>query len=226
MNKYISAHFGVSRRKADEWIEKGYVVLNGKKVSEQGLQVEDGDRVEIIEEGLEEKKEFKYFLLNKPEGYVCTKSQDEGKNIFELLPPIPNLAYAGRLDKDSHGLIIVSNDGKFVYKVAGSEHEKTKTYEVKVDMPITDFDLDIMQNGMLIGGKMTKEARVERVNISKFTIELKEGINRQIRRMCRTLGYHVRDLKRIDIHGISDDTLSEGYWRELTQDEIKKILEK
>lgn len=226
MNKYISANFGVSRRKADEWIEKGYVILNGKKVTEQGIRVGESDTLEIVQEAHEEKSEFKYFLLNKPVGYVCTRSSDEGKNIFELLPPIPDLSYAGRLDKESHGLIIVSNDGKFVYNVAGSEFEKVKTYVVKLDMPITDFDLDIMQNGMLIGGKMTKEARVERININKFSIELTEGINRQIRRMCRTLGYHVRDLKRVDIHGISDDTLSEGYWRELTQDEMKKILEK
>jgi len=226
MNKYISAHFGVSRRKADEWIEKGYVVLNGKRVTEQGIQVHEGDRVEIIEEAVDEKSEFKYFLLNKPIGYVCTHSSQEGKNIFELLPPIPGLSYAGRLDKDSYGLIIVSNDGKFVYNVAGAEFEKSKIYEVKVDMPITDFDLDVMQNGMMIGGKMTKEARVERINLFKFSIELKEGMNRQIRRMCRTLGYHVRDLKRVEIHGISDTALSEGYYRELTEEEKIKILEK
>ncbi|MCX5773717.1 MAG: pseudouridine synthase [Fusobacteria bacterium] len=225
MNKYISSHFDVSRRKADEWIEKGYVVLNGEKVTQLGIQVKEGDTVEIVEQGLEEKKEFKYYLLNKPIGFVCTHSLNEGQNIFELLPPLAGLTYAGRLDKDSHGLMIVSNDGKFVYKVAGAEHEKCKVYVVKVDAPITDFDLDAMQNGMIIGGKMTKEARVERINAQKFSIELKEGINRQIRRMCRTLGYYVRDLKRVEIHGIKDEVLSEGYWRELTQREIDTILE-
>lgn len=223
LNKYLSRVYEISRRKADSWIDKGYVSIDSVVVSTQGVQVDNTMEVTVSQEALNERSNFSYFLLNKPIGVVCTRSEQEGKNIFELLPPIEGLAYAGRLDKESRGLIIVSNDGKFVYQVAGSEFDKSKTYIVKLDIPVTDDDLTKMARGIVIEGKETKPAEINRMSLNRFQITLREGMNRQIRRMCLQLGYHVRDLKRIDIHGIRDEALSEGYYRELTLDEIKKI---
>ena len=148
----------------------------------------------------------------------------DGPNIFQLLPEIKGLTYAGRLDKDSRGLLLLSNDGKFVYKSAGNEFEREKEYIVRLDKPMTDNFLEIMQNGSIVlDGKRLWLAKVKRINPLVFGIILTEGINRQVRRMAENQGYNVVDLERVRIGEIRDRSLSKGQWRYLTEAEILSI---
>ncbi|MCC2626003.1 MAG: rRNA pseudouridine synthase [Burkholderiales bacterium] len=225
LNKYLKDQDICSRRKADEFIAKGYVKVNGQIVTELGLKVDpQKDKVEILPELLQEKSEFKYIILNKPIGYVCSKSVNEGLNIFSLLPNIKGLTYAGRLDKDSRGLLLLSNDGKFVYKALGNEFKCEKEYIVRVNKPITENFLNSISNGSItLDDKRIRPCRVSQVNEYVFGIILTEGINRQIRRMAEHQGYTVLDLERVRIGNIRDRTLSKGQWRYLTKTEILSI---
>jgi 23S rRNA pseudouridine2604 synthase len=225
LNKYLKDHDICSRRKADEFIAKGYVKVNGQIVTELGLKVDpQKDTIEILPELLQEKSEFKYIILNKPIGYVCSKSEKEGLNIFSLLPNIKGLTYAGRLDKDSRGLLLLSNDGKFVYKALGNEFKCEKEYIVRVNKPITENFLNSISNGSItLDDKRIRPCRVRPVNEYVFGIILTEGINRQIRRMTEHQGYTVLDLERVRIGSIRDRTLSKGQWRYLTKTEILSI---
>lgn len=214
-----------SRRSADEFIAKGLVLVNGIVINQLGVKINpEVDKITVLPELVEEIANFRYILLYKPIGYVCTKSHLDGKNIFSLLPDIRNLTYAGRLDKDSHGLIILSNDGKFVYLVAGSEFAKEKEYIVKVNKPITKNYLFWQSNGMIkLDGKLVKKALVKLIDDFTYSITLEEGINRQIRRMAENQGYNVVDLKRIRIGTVTDVNLKPGQWRNLTVNEIETL---
>ena len=228
LNKYLKDNDICSRRKADEFIAKGYVKLNGKVVTELGLKVDPAvDKVEILPELNEEKAQFRYILLNKPKGFVCSKSNIDGKPIFDLLPKIKDLTYAGRLDKDSHGLVILSNDGKFVYKVFGAEFAKEKEYIVRVNRPVTEEYLATQANGsIMLDGKQLKLASVKQIGSNVYKIILTEGVNRQIRRMAEVCDYRVVDLKRIRIDNVNDKNLETGQWRDLSSAEIQKIMAK
>ncbi|HLX55094.1 MAG TPA: pseudouridine synthase [Aquella sp.] len=225
LNKYLKDKDICSRRKADEFIAKGYIKINGKIVTELGYKIDpEKDKVEILPELEQEKKEFKYIILNKPKGYVCSKSDKDGPNIFSLLPKIEGLTYAGRLDKDSRGILLLSNDGKFVYKILGSEFEREKEYIVRVDKPITDNFLESLSNGSIVlDGKRLRPTKVKQISELVFGIILTEGINRQVRRMAENQGYIVLDLERVRIGNIRDRTLSKGGWRYLTKTEILSI---
>ena len=221
LNKYLKDIGICSRRSADEFIAKGYIQVNGEVVTELGLKINPLlDKVTILPELNHAIAQFRYILLNKPIGYVCTKSNIDGMNIFSLLPPIDKLTYAGRLDKDSHGLIILSNDGKFVYSVASGEF--AKEYIVRVNKPISRNFLIQQGNGSIkLDGRMVRSCQVELVDEFTYRIILVEGINRQIRRMAENQGYRVTDLKRVRIEKINDSGLLPGKWRELTANEIK-----
>lgn len=225
LNKYLKDLGICSRRKADEFIEKGYIKVNDVLISELGFQIDPQiDKVEVLPELYQEKSQFRYILLNKPMGYVCSKSKTDGKSIFELLPKIEGLTYAGRLDKDSHGLILLSNDGKFVYSIAGTEFEKEKEYIVRVDKPLTPEYLLKQSNGsIVIDNVLVKPAIVKFISKFVYKIILTQGINRQIRKMAESLNYKVLDLERIRIDNIIDKNLPLGKWRDLTNEEIKKI---
>lgn len=225
LNKYLKDLGLCSRRKADEFIKKGYIVVNGKIITELGFKINPIlDKVIISELVEEEKSQFRYILLNKPKGFVCSKSQAEGNNIFSLLPPITGLTYAGRLDKDSYGLILLSNDGKFVYTIAGSEFALEKEYIVRVNKPITAEYLNQQANASIIlDGKRVKKAIVLPLGEKVYKITLTEGINRQIRRMAENQGYTVVDLKRIRIGTLQDRELKLGSWRNLTATEIAQL---
>jgi 23S rRNA pseudouridine2604 synthase len=225
LNKYIKDLGLCSRRKADEFIKKGYIVVNGKIITELGFKINPIlDKVIISDLVEEEKSQFRYILLNKPKGFVCSKSQAEGNNIFSLLPPITGLTYAGRLDKDSYGLILLSNDGKFVYTIAGSEFALEKEYIVRVNKPITAEYLNQQANASIIlDGKRVKKATVSPLGEKVYKITLTEGINRQIRRMAENQGYTVVDLKRIRIGTLQDRELKLGSWRDLTAAEIAQL---
>ena len=225
LNKHIKGMGICSRRKADEFIAKGYIKVNGKIVTDLGFKINpEKDLVAVLPALDQEVSEFSYILLNKPKGYVCSKSNMEGNNIFRLLPKIDNLTYAGRLDKDSHGLILLSNDGKFIYKIASSEFAKEKEYIVRVNKEITDNFLYKQSDGSIkLDGRLVKRTYVELVNSYTYKIVLQEGINRQIRRMAEHQGYKVVDLKRIRIGNLVDNELNCGSWRDLTIKEIKNL---
>lgn len=226
LNKYLKDNDICSRRKADDFIAKGYVKLNGVVVTELGVKINpDLDKIEILPELTAETSNFRYIVLNKPKGYVCSKSKVDGKPIFELLPKIDNLSYAGRLDKDSHGLVILSNDGKFVYKVFGAEFAKEKEYIVRVNKSVTPEYLEKQSNGSIVlDDKKLRPAKVKQVGFNVYKIILTEGVNRQIRRMAEECDYRVVDLKRIRIDNIHDRGLEAGQWRELTKDEVNYIM--
>lgn len=228
LNKYLKDQDICSRRKADEFIAKGYIRVNGNVVTELGLKIDPTiDKVELLSGLAEEKSQFRYIVLNKPKGYVCSKSKIDGKPIFELLPNIKDLTYAGRLDKDSHGLVILSSDGKFVYKVFGAEFAKQKEYIVRVNKAVTTEYLASQADGSIVlDGKQLRPAQVKQIGASVYKITLTEGVNRQIRRMAEVCDYRVVDLKRIRIDNITDRGLETGQWRDLSAAEVKQIMAK
>lgn len=224
LNKYLKDKGIASRRKADEFISKGYIRVNGKVVTELGFRVdEDKDKIEISEELNEEKKKYRYIVLNKPAGYVTSKSENEGKSVFSLLPEIEGLTYAGRLDKESKGLLIFSNDGEFIFGITYPEFEKEKEYRVVVDEAVTEEALNKMRKGMMIDGKLTKQAVVEKTGDYSFNIILNEGMNRQIRKMAKRVGYEVIELTRFRIKSILSNDIKIGTWRELTKEEVEDL---
>ena len=227
LNKHLKDLGVSSRRKADEFIAAGLIKVNGNVVTELGFKINPAvDKLEILRGVAEEKGKFRYILLNKPCGYVCSKSELDGKTIFELLPKIAGLTYAGRLDKDSSGLIILSNDGKFVYNIAGSEFAREKEYIVRVNKPITGNYIYYQGNGLIkLDGKPVKPAKVKIIDDFCYHIVLKEGMNRQIRRMAENQGYKVLELKRIRIEQVRAANLELGKWRDLNEIEIKSFID-
>ena len=225
LNKYLKDVGICSRRKADEFIANGYIKVNGQIVTELGFKINpELDKVEVLPEVKAIVDEFKYIVLNKPKGYVCSNSKLDGKTIFELVPEIKGLAYAGRLDKDSQGLIILSNDGKFVYNVAGKEFDCEKEYLVRVDRIVTKEYLEQQSCGNIrLDGKAVRKAKVEYVSEYLYKITLTEGMNRQVRRMAENQGYKVTGLKRIRVGIVKDYNLPLGKWRELTLDEVRSF---
>ena len=228
LNKYLKDQDICSRRKADEFIAKGYIKVNGQIITELGFKLNPLlDKVELSPELTLEKQQFRYIVLNKPKGYVCSKNREDGKPIFDLLPVVKDLTYAGRLDKDSHGLVILSNDGKFVYKVFGAEFAKQKEYIVRVNKAVTPEYLAKQANGSIeLDGKLLRPAQVKQIGTHAYKITLTEGVNRQLRRMAEVCDYRVVDLKRIRIDNIVDRGLETGEWRELTAGEIKQVMAK
>ena len=228
LNKYLKDQDICSRRKADEFIAKGYIKVNGQIITELGFKLNPLlDKVELSPELTLEKQQFRYIVLNKPKGYVCSKNSEDGKPIFDLLPVVKDLTYAGRLDKDSHGLVILSNDGKFVYKVFGAEFAKQKEYIVRVNKAVTAEYLAKQANGSIeLDGKLLRPAQVKQIGTHAYKITLTEGVNRQLRRMAEVCDYRVVDLKRIRIDNIGDRGLETGEWRELTAAEIKQVMAK
>lgn len=166
-----------------------------------------------------------YLLLNKPEGIVCTNDKTVKNNIRDFVSYPERIFTIGRLDKDSCGIIILTNDGAIFNKVLDKDTHVEKEYLLEVDHPINDIFLDLMSRGVPCKGKITKPCKLKQVSHSSFTITLREGMNRQIRRMCKFFGYRVKLLKRIRIGNVClDDNLKEGTWRYLTDSEIKYLL--
>ncbi len=224
LNKYIAESGLCSRREADRLIETGAVLLNGRRAS-MGDQVAPGDRVRVSGRDIAPREATRLVMiaLNKPVGIVSTTDPDERANIVDFVNHPQRLFPIGRLDKDSQGLILLTNDGDAVNRVlrAGNEHEKE--YLVTVDRPVTDEFVRGMAGGVPILGTRTKACRVERVSEHVFRIVLVQGLNRQIRRMCEHFGYEVRKLVRTRIMHIELGALAEGDWRDLTTAESEEL---
>jgi len=225
LNKYISQSGMCSRREADEFIANGKVLINGKP-SGIGAQVSPGDLVEVNGKRIEPRDEEKliFIALNKPTGIVSTTESSEVNNIVDYVNHSTRIFPIGRLDKDSQGLIFLTNNGDLVNKIlrAGNNHEKE--YIVTVDKPITDEFIKGMSNGVPILGVMTKKCKVVKESTNSYRITLIQGLNRQIRRMSEYFGYEVQKLDRVRIMNVSLKGLATGDWRDLTDEELKTLL--
>lgn len=224
LNKYISERGLCSRREADKYIEKGQVLINGKR-AEIGTMVTKTDKVMVngllIESKVEE--DFVIIALNKPPGIVSTTDRMERDNIVNYIGYHERIFPIGRLDKDSQGLIFLTNDGDIVNKIlrAGNKHEKE--YIVTVNRPITDDFIKRMSGGIPILGEVTKKCKVEKISEFVFRIILVQGLNRQIRRMCEYLRYEVVKLERIRIMNVSLKGIGLGDWRFLDENEMRQL---
>ncbi|TVQ15772.1 MAG: 23S rRNA pseudouridine(2604) synthase RluF [Bacteroidetes bacterium] len=226
LNKYISEKGICSRREADKLIEKGFVFVNGKRAL-IGAQVKPGDKVMVngIKLDMVEEKPFILLALNKPPGITSTAETNVKGNIVDFVNHSERIFPIGRLDKDSQGLIFLTNNGDIVNEIlrAGNKHEKE--YIVTVDKPLTDSFIEGMSAGVPIMGKNTKKCPVFKVSPFVFRIILVQGMNRQIRRMCEYFGYEVTKLERIRIMNVILKGLPQGDWRELEDDEKAGILQ-
>jgi 23S rRNA pseudouridine2604 synthase len=223
LNKYISETGVCSRREADKWIEAGRVTCNGIPAA-LGLKVADGDEVRVDGELIGAKNTQIYIALNKPVGITCTTEPQIKDNIVELIGHSERIFPIGRLDKDSEGLILLTNNGDIVNEILRSENNHEKEYVVTVNRPITDLALSMMASGVKIMGEMTKPCKVTRVDAETFRMILTQGLNRQVRRMCSALGYRTLRLQRVRIIGIELGSLGLGKWRYLTESEVAGLL--
>jgi len=223
LNKYISETGICSRREADGWIEAGRVTINGQPAL-LGTQVGEGDVVCVDGRPLGAAKQHVYIALNKPVGITCTTERHVEGNIVDFVRHRERIFPIGRLDKDSEGLILLTNHGDIVNQILRSENDHEKEYVVTVDRPVTDIFLNGMASGVRILGTVTKPCRIVRVGPSTFRIILTQGLNRQIRRMCSFFGYKVVRLQRVRIMNITLGKLKTGQWRELEDAEVRGLL--
>ena len=224
LNKYMSETGICSRREADRYIESGRVTVDGVKAI-PGIKVSKGQVVKLDGKSISKEEEMIYIALNKPVGITCTTDRNIKGNIVDFVSHEKRIFHIGRLDKDSEGLILLTNDGDIVNKIlrAGNNHDKE--YIVTVNKPINDEFIKRMGNGIKILGKITKKCLVNKEGEKTFRIILTEGMNRQIRRMYEALGYKVTKLKRIRIMNIKLGKLKIGEWRNLTNEELKGLNE-
>ena len=226
INKYLSEVGYCSRRRADRLIDEGKVTINGK-IPAKGTKVEDGDQIEIDGQRIVKSKKQKniYLAFNKPVGIVCTTDRGvEPDNIIDFIKYPKRIFPIGRLDKPSEGLIFLTNDGDIVNKILRARNNHEKEYIVSVHRPINRKFIQSMSNGVEILETITKNCFVEQLGQKKFRIILTQGLNRQIRRMCESLGYRVESLKRVRIMNIKLDVPT-GKYREFTQEELLELNE-
>ena len=226
INKYLSEVGFCSRRVADSLIEEGKVTINGE-IPEMGTKVEDGDQVEVEGQRIEKstKHEKIYLVFNKPAGIVCTTDRRvESDNIIDFIKYPTRIFPIGRLDKPSEGLIFLTNDGDIVNKILRARNNHEKEYIVSVNRPINRDFIQSMSNGVEILDTITKNCFVKQLGPKKFRIILTQGLNRQIRRMCESLGFRVKSLKRVRIMNIKLD-VSTGEYREFTKEELFELNE-
>lgn len=224
INKFLSETGITSRRGADKFIEAQRVTINGR-LAELGSKVEPGDEVQVDGKVVEQpEQQYVYLALNKPVGITSTTERHIEGNIVDFVNHPERIFHIGRLDKDSEGLILLTNDGDIVNEILRAENEHEKEYIVKVDMPITESFLQKMQQGVEILDTITLPAKAEKLSKYTFRLTLRQGLNRQIRRMCSALGYEVRKLQRVRIMNIAIGDLAVGQWRDLTTEEREELF--
>ena len=224
INKYLSEVGFCSRRAADILIEEGKVTINGE-ITEIGSKVEEGDQVEVEGQKIIKSTKQKniYLAFNKPIGIVCTTDRRvEPDNVIDFIKYTKRIFPIGRLDKPSEGLIFLTNDGDIVNKILRAKNNHEKEYIVSVNRPINKDFIQSMSNGVEILDTITKNCFVKQLGQKKFKIILTQGLNRQIRRMCESLGYRVKSLKRVRIMNIKLDVPT-GKYREITKEELIEL---
>jgi 23S rRNA pseudouridine2605 synthase len=229
LQKYIAQCGIASRRHAEEMIKAGRVRINGVKVTEMGTLVSDKDRIEVDGKRIKKEKRLVYIMLNKPAGYVTTVSDPQGrKTVLDLVKDVDERIYpVGRLDYDTTGLLILTNDGDFAYESTHPGQETKKTYIAEVmGLPSNDT-LRTLRNGVILDGRATSPAEVEVIEIRDKSTVLKivihEGRNRQVKRMCEAVGHPVLRLKRTAIGKLTLGNLKPGEWRYLSAQEIRLV---
>lgn len=230
LQKYLAMCNVASRRAAEEIILSGRVKVNGEKCTILGTKVTQSDTVEVDGEVLCPEVKKYYIMLNKPAGYVTTASDEQGRpTVMELISDISKRVYpVGRLDINTEGLLLLSNDGDFTYKVTHPKHKLDKTYHVWVTGKAEQNAIRKLEQGVFIDGRKTFPAVVDILDYTKgsalLSITIHEGRNRQVRKMCASVGFKVMSLTRVSEGGLSLGNLPLGKWRHLTENEVKRIL--
>ena len=222
INKYIASSGLCSRREADRLIEEGRVTVNGI-VAESGMQVCSDDVVLVDGKNIIPETNDVYIAFNKPLGVTCTTDSRDPSNIIDYIGYPERIFPIGRLDKNSSGLILLTNDGSIVNTLLRAENNHEKEYQVTVDRPYDDKFIKEMQSGIPVLGQITLPCTITRVSARVFRIILHQGLNRQIRRMCEYEGYKVVKLRRIRFMNINLGTLGTGQWRYLTAKEVNEL---
>lgn len=230
LNKFLSNSGIASRRKCDELIEQGKVSVNGKVVTEMGFKInEKKDKVKVEGKDVTLPSSFVYIKLNKPKGYACTASDEKGrKTIYDLVDCEERLFSIGRLDYDTEGLIILTNDGDFANSVAHPRYQTEKEYRVTCEGEIKESELAVMRKGVVIDGERMPSARVEKLSyengFTKLAVIIDEGQNRQVRRMFEAIGHQIKLLKRVRIGLVKLGGLKRGEYKDLTEEELNLLV--
>ena len=224
LNKYLSEAGVCSRREADRLIESGKVTVDGV-TAQMGMRVTAGQIVKVGKKTVSKQDEMIVLAVNKPKGIVCTEDQRERDSIVRFLNYPVRVTYAGRLDKASRGLLLMTNNGDIINQMMRAANRHEKEYKVTVDKEITEQFIKKMSEGVPILDTVTRPCTVKKIGKYTFSIILTQGLNRQIRRMCAAFGYEVKDLVRIRIMNIRLGSLKEGAYRKLTDEELEELYE-
>ncbi len=222
LNKYLSEAGVCSRREADRLIESGKVTVDGVR-AQTGMRVTPGQTVKVGRKVVSKQDEMIVLAVNKPRGIVCTEERRERNSIVRFLNYPVRVTYVGRLDKDSRGLLLMTNNGDIINKMMRAANYHEKEYKVTVDQEITPEFIRQMSSGVPILDTVTRPCRVEKIGKYTFSIILTQGLNRQIRRMCEALGYQVKDLVRVRVMNIRLGSLKEGAYRKVTDEELEEL---
>jgi len=232
LQKYLASSGVASRRKCEEYIQEGRISVNGNTITQLGTQVSDEDIVTYDHQIVRCNAQYVYYILNKPVGYVTTvKDEKDRPTVLDLMREIPTRIFpVGRLDYNTSGLLMLTNDGELTYALTHPKHDVNKTYQVKVKGRVSDAAIENLESGIFIEGRKTAPARVDIIQINDVTTTLSiiihEGRNRQIRKMCDAIEHEVLRLSRTAIGDMRLEGLSPGKYRKLTEREIvylKKI---
>ena len=224
LNKYLSEAGVCSRREADRLIESGRVTVDGQR-AQTGMRITPGQVVKVGRKVVSKQDEMIVLAVNKPRGIICTEESRERNSIVRFLDYPVRVTYIGRLDKDSRGLLLMTNNGDIINKMMRAANYHEKEYKVTVDQEITPEFIEKMSSGVPILDTVTRPCRVEKIGKYTFSIILTQGLNRQIRRMCEALGYQVRDLVRVRVMNIRLGSLKEGQYRKVTDEELEELYE-
>ena len=224
LNKYLSEAGVCSRREADRLIETGRVTVDGQR-AQTGMRIVPGQVVKVGNKVVSKQDEMIVLAVNKPRGIVCTEERRERDSIVRFLNYPVRVTYIGRLDKDSHGLLLMTNNGDIINKMMRAANKHEKEYKVTVDKEITEDFLKKMASGVPILDTVTRPCTVKKIGKYTFSIILTQGLNRQIRRMCEALGYEVKDLLRVRVMNITLDGLKDGQYRKLTDQELNELYD-
>lgn len=230
LQKYIAQSGVTSRRKAEDLIKAGLVEVNGKTVLEPWFMVDDSDDVRINNKPISLEKKMVYIMLNKPEGYITTvKEQFSRKTVLDLIEGVQErINPVGRLDYDTSGLLLLTNDGEFTYRLTHPKYEVSKVYIAIVKGTPNRAEIEKFENGLKIEDYVTSPTKLnikkKSGNTSTLEITIHEGRNRQVRKMCEAIGHPVIKLKRISIGKVTIGSLPSGKWRYLTREEVDSLL--
>lgn len=233
LNKYLSMQGAASRREADRLIVEGRVRVNGAAVEDLGVKIDPAkDRIAVDGRIVKPGRELVHLVLHKPAGYLVTKDDPEGRpTVMSLLPKSFEAVFpVGRLDLDSEGLLLLTNDGELAYRLTHPRFEVIKIYQVEVDGEISDEEASRLETGVRVDGRRTAPAKIRvlhrNVRRSVVLVEIHEGRKREVRHMMETVGHRVRSLKRVEFAGLKLAPLPRGHWRLLQRDEVKALRRK